>query len=87
MVVLLEKHLGKHLLKFLKSKTKQWIGGIYLFIYLYIVNLQEAMQSGILERKGDALSSYYANLMRWRVEMTVSYFLFYEYDVLSIFCK
>ena len=29
------------------------------------------MQPGILERKGDALSSYYANLMRWRVEVTV----------------
>ena len=48
------------------------------------------LQSGILEQKGDALSSYYANyanLIHWRVEMTVSYFLFYEYNVLSIFCK
>ena len=33
-------------------------------------------QSEILERKADALSSYYANLMHWRVEMTVTTFYF-----------
>ena len=36
--------------------------------------------------------SYYANLVRWRVEMRVSYFIFYKHDVYhiiylySIFC-
>ena len=47
------------------------------------------LQSGILERIEDVLLSYYVYLVRWRVEMRVSYFIFYKPDVFtlySIFC-